>query len=141
MKPKHTAYLLLTIALLLVTPVVIKLLFPSEPNPDLDKKFEAQKNPFTVCNDSAAVVWLRASEFLDSRKGLLTSGDRVQNDSVIYVPYSNAYHKGISLKIERKKVGDSTTITVNVWETDQPEPLIAKEIALFMATRFDKYDH
>lgn len=41
MKPKHTAYLLLTIALLLVTPVVIKLLFPSEPNPDLDKKFEA----------------------------------------------------------------------------------------------------
>jgi hypothetical protein len=139
MKPKYTAYLLFFIAVVLVVPVVIKTLFWSEPDLGLIKKYNAQKNPFSVCNDSANVVWSRASEFLESRKRLLSGGDLEQNDSVIYMPYYNDFHKGVSLKIERKKVADSTVFTITVWNSGKPVPLGAKEIALFMATKFDRY--
>lgn len=141
MKPKYTAYLLLFIAIALVTPVFIKTFFSEKPNLGLIKKYESQKNPFTVCNDSATVVWSRASEFIKSRKRLLSGGDLQQNNSVIFIPYYNDYHKGTSLKIERKIVGDSTVFTINVWNSGKPIPLGAKEIALFMATKYDRYDH
>ncbi|MDD5150643.1 MAG: hypothetical protein PHC28_09190 [Flavobacterium sp.] len=72
------------------------------------------------------------------RKFELVGGDLQKNDSVIYMPYYNDFQKGTSLKIERKLVGDSTTFTVNVWNSGKPVTMGAKEIALYMATEFDR---
>ena len=53
------------------------------------------------------------------------------------MPYYNDYHKGTSLKIERKINGDSIIFIVNVGNSGKPVPLGAKEIALYMASGFD----
>lgn len=141
MKPKYTAYILLFVALALVVPRVITAVFPSKINIGIMQKYNAQKNPFSVSNDSAEVVWGRASLFLEMRKLEITGGDLQKNDSVIFMPYYNDFQKGASLKIERKQVGDSTIFTVNVWNSGKPVPLGAKEIALFMATSFDRKNY
>lgn len=141
MKPKYTAVILLFIALALVVSVIIKTFFSSKTNPEIMEKYKAQKNPFSVQNDSSEIVWARASKFLELRKLELVGGDLKKNDSVIFMPYCNDFQKGTSLIIERKQVGDSTIFTVIVWNSGKPVPLGAKEIALFMATSFDRKKH
>jgi hypothetical protein len=141
MKPKYTAFILLFIALALAVSVVIKTFFSSKTNPEIMEKYKAQKNPFSVQKDSAEIVWARASKFLELRKLELVGGDLQKSNSVIFMPYYNDFHKGTSLKIERKQLGDSTVFTVNVWNSGKPVPLGAKEIALFMATSFDRKKH
>ncbi len=138
MKPKYTAYILLFIALALVVSVIIKTFFSSKTNPEIMEKYKAQKNPFSVQNDSSEIVWARASKFLELRKLELVGGDLKKNDSVIFMPYCNDFQKGTSLKIERKQLGDSTIFTVNVWNSGKPLLIGAKEIALYMATEFDR---
>lgn len=138
MKPKHTASILLLIAIVLVFPIVLKTCDPPKEDAELIKKYNTQKNPFSVQNDSAEIVWKRASQFLELRKSEMTGGNLQQNDSVIFMPYYTDYHKGRSLKIERKQVGDSTIFTVNFWYSEKPVENRAKEIALFMQTSFDR---
>ena len=138
MKPKHTASILLFIAFLLVFPIVLKICDPPKEDKALIQKYNTQKNPFSVQNDSAEIVWKRASQFLELRKSEMTGGNLQQNDSVIFMPYYTDYHKGRSLKIERKQVGDSTVFTVNFWYSEKPVENRAKEIALFMQTSFDR---
>ena len=138
MKPKHTASILLFIAFLLVFPIVLKICDPPKEDKALIQKYNTQKNPFSVQNDSAEIVWKRASKFLELRKSEMTGGNLQQNDSVIFMPYYTDYHKGRSLKIERKQVGDSTVFTVNFWYSEKPVENRAKEIALYMATEFDR---
>lgn len=141
MKPKYTAFILLFIAIVLVAIVVLKTIFPGKKDNQLIEKFNTQKNPFSVKNDSAEIVWARASKFLELRKLELVGGDLQKNDSIIFMPYYNDFHKGTSLKIKRKQVGNSTKFTVNVWNSGKPVPLGAKEIALYMATSFDRKNH
>lgn len=141
MKPKYTAFILFFIALALVVPVMIKTFFTSKTNPEIMEKYNSQKNPFSVQKDSAEIVWARASKFLELRKLELVGGDLQKNDSVIYMPYYSDFHKGTSLKIERKQVDNSTKFTVNVWNSGKPVPLGAKEIALYMQTSFDRKNH
>jgi hypothetical protein len=138
MKPKHTASILLLIAILILFPIVLKIADPPKEDIALIQKYNKQKNPFSVQNDSAEIVWKRASQFLELRKSLMTGGNLQQNDSVIFMPYYSDYHKGRSLKIERKQVGDSTIFTVNFWYSEKPVENRAKEIALYMATKFDR---
>ena len=138
MKPKYTASILLLIAFLLVFPIVLKICDPPKEDKALIQKYNTQKNPFSVQNDSAEIVWKRASQFLELRKSEMTGGYLQQNDSVIFMPYYTDYHKGRSLKIERKQVGDSTIFTVNFWYSEKPVENRAKEIALYMATEFDR---
>ena len=134
MKPKHTASILLLIAIVLVFPIVLKTCDPPKEDTELIQKYNSQKNPFSVQNDSAEIVWKRASQFLELRKSEMTQ----YYDSVIIMPYSNDYRRGRSLKIERKQVGDSTIFTVNFWYSEKPVENRAKEIALFMQTSFDR---
>ena len=141
MKPKYTAFILFFIALALVVSVMIKTFFTSKTNPEIMEKYNSQKNPFLVQKDSAEIVWARASKFLELRKLELVGGDLQKNDSVIFIPYYNDFHKGTSLKIERKQVGNSTKFTVNVWNSGKPVPIGAKEIALYMQTSFDRKNH
>ena len=75
------------------------------------------------------------------RKLDLVAGDLQKNDSVIFMPYYNDFHKGTSLKIERKQLGDSTIFIVNVWNSEKPATIGAKEIALYMQTSFDRKNH
>jgi hypothetical protein len=138
MKPNHTASILLLIAILLVFPIVLKTCDPPKEDKALIQKYNTQKNPFSVQNDSAEIVWKRASQFLELRKAEMTGGSLQYYDSVIIMPYSNDYRRGRSLKIERKKVGDSTIFTVNYWYSEKPFESSAKEIALYMATEFDR---
>ena len=84
------------------------------------------------------MVWARASKFLELRTFELVGGELQKNDSVIFMPYYNDYHKGTSLKIERIKNGDSTIFIVDVWNSGKTVPLGAKEIALYMASGFDR---
>jgi hypothetical protein len=138
MKPKHTASILLFIAFLLVFPIVLKICDPPKEDKALIQKYNTQKNPFSVQNDSAEIVWKRASQFLELRKSEMTGGYLQHYDSVIIMPYSNDYRRGRSLKIERKQVGDSTIFKVNFWYSEKPVENRAKEIALYMATEFDR---
>lgn len=138
MKPNYTALILLLIAILLVIPIVLKICDPPKEDTELIQKYNSQKNPFSVQNDSAEIVWKRASQFLELRKSEMTGGNLQQNDSEIFMPYYTDYHKGRSLKIERKQVGDSTIFTVNFWYSEKPVENRAKEIALYMATSFDR---
>ena len=138
MKPKHTASILLLIAIVLVFPIVLKTCDPPKEDAELIKKYNTQKNPFSVQNDSAEIVWKRALQFLELRKSEMTGGNLQYYDSVIIMPYSNDYRRGRSLKIERKQVGDSTIFTVNFWYSEKPVENRAKEIALYMQTSFDR---
>ncbi|HQZ26067.1 MAG TPA: hypothetical protein PLD18_12275 [Flavobacterium sp.] len=138
-KLKHIAFILLLIVFAPIYPVLLRSCFyPLKVDPELIKKYNSQKNPFSVQNDSAEIVWKRASQFLELRKSEMTGGNLQQNDSVIFMPYYTDYHKGRSLKIERKQVGDSTIFTVNFWYSEKPVENRAKEIALYMATSFDR---
>ena len=122
----------------LVIPVILKTVLPEEPSLEMEEKYANQKNPFTVSKDSSEIVWKRASQFLEKRKLIIVGGTLETNDSVIYMPYYNDFHKGTSLKIERKQITDSTTFTVEVWNSGKPVPLGAKEIALYMKTGIDR---
>lgn len=138
LKLKHIAFILLLIVFAPIYPVLFRSCYPLKVDTELKKKYNTQKNPFSVQNDSAEIVWKRASQFLELRKAEMTGGSLQYYDSVIIMPYSNDYRRGRSLKIERKKVGDSTIFTVNYWYSEKPFESSAKEIALYMATEFDR---
>jgi hypothetical protein len=138
LKLKHIAFILLLIVFAPIYPVLFRSCYPLKVDTELIKKYNTQKNPFSVQNDSAEIVWKRASQFLELRKSEMTGGSLQYYDSVIIMPYSNDYRRGRSLKIERKQVGDSTIFTINFWYSEKPVENRAKEIALYMATEFDR---
>jgi len=87
-KLKHIAFILLLIVFAPIYPVLLRSCFyPLKVDPELIKKYNSQKNPFSVQNDSAEIVWKRASQFLELRKSEMTGGNLQQNDSVIFSPY------------------------------------------------------
>lgn len=141
MKNKFYKYFLIIVVLALVIPVVLKSIFPGERSQEMEKLYANQKNPFTVSKDSSELVWKRALEFLEKRKLVIVGGTLETNDSVIYMPYYNDFHKGTSLKIERKQIADSTLFTVSIWNSGKPVPLGAKEIVLYMKTGIDRMDY
>ncbi len=126
---------------MLVIPVLLKTFLPTEKPSEMLEMYANQKNPFTVSKDSSELVWKRASQFLEKRKLIIVGGDLETNDTVIYMPYYNDFHKGTSLKIERKQRIDSTLFAVSVWNSGKLVPLGAKEIALYMKTGIDRIDY
>ncbi len=89
-------------------------ILPGEKPNEMLEMYAKQKNPFTVSKDSSELVWNRAFQYLEMNRLFISGGDLEANDSVIYMPYYNDYHKGTSLKIERKQIADSTLFTVQV---------------------------
>lgn len=140
MKNIFYKYFLLIAVLALVIPVVLKYYLPSKQPSKMEEKYGNQKNPFAVSKDSSELVWNRASQFLEKRKLIIVGGTLETNDSVIYMPYYNDFHKGTSLKIERKQLVDSTFFTVSVWNSGKRVPLGEKEIALYMKTGIYRID-
>ncbi len=138
MKNTLYKYFLIIAVLVLLISVALKTFLPTEKPTEM---FANQKNPFVVCKDSSELVWNRASQFLEKRKLIIVGGSLEINDTVIYMPYYNDFHKGTSLKIERKQIADSTFFTVSVWNSGKPVPLGAKEIALYMETGIDRIDY
>jgi len=104
MKKNFNKYFLIFTVEALVIIVVLKSLFRREHSVEMEKLYANQKNPFTVSKDSSELVWKRALEFLENRKLIIVGGTLETNDSVIYMPYYKDFHKGTSLKIERKQI-------------------------------------
>lgn len=102
-------------------------------------KLALQKNPFTIPNDSADLVWQRAKDFLELRKHMIVGGNLTINDSVIFLPYYNDFHRGNSLKIEKHVIGDSTNFKITWWYSGDSTGSGADEIALYMQYGIDKY--
>ncbi len=141
MKNTFLKYFLIIAVLVLLISVALKTFLPAEKPTEMLKMFANQKNPFTVSKDSSELVWYRASQFLEKRKLIIVGGTLETNDSVIFMPYYNDFHKGTSLKIEREQMADSTFFTVSVWNSGKLVPLGAKEIALYMKTGIDRIDY
>lgn len=103
------------------------------------KLVDQQKNPFLVPNDSSALVWKRAFDYLESRKGLIVGGKLRVNDTVIFMPYYNSYRKGSSVRIERHPLGDSTLFRIQWWYSRDSSLHGSKEIALYMQHGIERY--
>lgn len=141
MKTKLTAYLLLIIAIALVATAVLKHFYPTVIPTGLIEKYKKQQNPFSVPKDSAEIVWARASKFMEMRKLMIVGGELQQKDSVIYMPYYNDFHKGHSLRIDRRPIGDSVVFTIKLWYSGKIMDIGSKEIALYMKTGIDRRDY
>jgi hypothetical protein len=137
-KTKIMVNVLLFIAIGLVVIVALKTFEPTKKNTKILEEYNKQNNPFYVPKDSSEIVWARASEFLETRKPKIIGGELEINDSVIYMPYYNDFNKGTSLKIAKKTFGDSTLFKIEVWNSGKPQPLGAKEIALFLRTGYGR---
>lgn len=102
-------------------------------------KLAKQKNPFVVPKDSTSIVWQRAKDFLELRKYMIVGGNLQMNDTVIFLPYYNDYHKGNSLRIEKHRMMDSTLFKVTWWYSGDSTRRGAYEIAMYMQYGIDKY--
>jgi hypothetical protein len=140
MKTKVIASFLLIISLALVGAAVLKHFFPTVIPSGLIERYNKQQNPFSIPKDSSEIVWARASKFMEMRKLMIVGGELQKNDSVIYMPYYNDFHKGHSLRIDRKSIGDSTVFTIKLWYSGKLKDMGSKEIALYMKTGIDRRD-
>ena len=138
MKNGRLKYFFLMILLVLIISVLYKSFFSFKKPNTMKEKYNNQQNPFIVSKDSTKIVWNRALAFLKKREHTLIGGNVQINDSVIYMPYYNDYHKGASLKIERKTILDSVIFTIHVWNSTKPNEMGAKEIALYMNKGIDR---
>lgn len=133
-------YLLLILALALVGAAVFKALFPGHFPVELIDKYNKQQNPFLIPKDSSEMVWARAKQFIEKRKRMIVGGALQQNDSLLYMPYYNDFHKGHSFRIEKKTIGDSVQFSVMLWYSGKTMDLGSKEFAFFMKTGIDNYN-
>jgi hypothetical protein len=132
--------LLLLILFVIIFSLVFNFLFSKDMSPELEQKISQQQNPFVIHKDSAAIIWKRASLFFKERKRIITGGEIQKNDSMIFLPYYNDYHKGNSIKILKKAIGDSVEITAWWWYSGMLQESGGKEIALYMQTGIGRYD-
>ncbi|CAN5822952.1 hypothetical protein BH10BAC2_BH10BAC2_38050 [soil metagenome] len=133
-------YVIIIFVIFVCSAIIYKYFIAEDLPADFVKKIEQQQNPFSVPKDSTAIAWYRAKFFLHERRRLISAGKRKISDSVMYIPYSNSYHKGNSIKIERKRVGDSIVFNCNWWYSGNVEEDGSKEIALYMQTGEGRYD-
>jgi len=98
-----------------------------------------QANPFTVHKDSSAMIWQRAKDFLKMREHSIVGGNLRVNDSVIYMPYYNDFHRGNSLRFEKHAQGDSVQFFVIWWYSGDSSGTATKEIALYMQHGIERY--
>ena len=140
MKTKPLAYFLLVIVLALIATAVLKNFSPTDISSELIGKYKNQQNPFSIPKDSSEIVWARASKFMEMRKLMIVGGELQKNDSVIYMPYYNDFHKGHSLRIDRKSIGDSVVFSIKLWYSGKLMDMGSKEIALYMKTGIDRRD-
>jgi hypothetical protein len=99
-----------------------------------------QPNPFRVPKDSVPAVWARAKQFLAEKEWLINSDHILETDSSLFVPYYNQSKKGVSVKIESKRVGDSVVFTVYFWSYQNLKEHASKTLALFMNKGINKYN-
>jgi hypothetical protein len=100
---------------------------------------EKQPNPFMVPKDSSAIIWQRAKDFLKRKELMIIGGNLKINDSVIYMPYYNDYHRGNSMRFERHDKGDSVQFFVIWWYSGDSGRTGTNEIALYMQQGIERY--
>jgi len=100
---------------------------------------ERQPNPFMVPKDSSAIIWQRAKDFLKRKELMIIGGNLKINDSVIYMPYSNDYHRGNSMQFERHIKGDSVHFFVIWWHSGDSSGKASNEVALYMQQGIERY--
>ena len=121
--------------------LIYSVFFYKDKPTSLKSKIAAQRNPFLVPVSQSDLVWSRAQDYVKKRYRLI-SGDKMQlNDSVLFIPYFNDYHKGNTLEIKRAQKGDSVQFAVTLYKSGNLQQDGSKEIALFMATGIDKYNY
>jgi hypothetical protein len=108
---------------------------------DFKKKIAVQKNPFYMPKDSSDVIWSRAEQYISKRYRLIGGNVIQRSDTQIYIPYYNDYHKGNSLLISRKAIGDSVRFKVYWYYSGIFEEEGSKEVALFMSSGIDQYNY
>lgn len=132
-------YVLLFCALFLIFCRLIAVFIDTSPPKEFLNLVASQSNPFTVHKDSSAMIWQRAKNFLKMREHSIVGGNLRINDSVIYMPYYNDYHRGNAMRIEKHAQGDSVQFFVIWWYSGDSSGTATKEIALFMQHGIERY--
>ena len=105
---------------------------------------EKQMNPFKVTKDSADILWNRAIKYLDNNKLQISGGELQVSDTLLYVPYHNnsgdIYHRGPSIKIIKRDIGDSTAFFVAWFNRGERQNYSERALAHYMVTGKNKYD-
>ena len=129
---------ILLLIVLIAGALIYSVFFYKYKTPALKSKIAAQPNPFYVQVSQSDLVWSRAQDYVKKRYRFI-SGDKMQlNDSILFIPYFNDYHKGNSLEIKRAQKGDSVQFRITLYNSGNLQQDGSKEIALFMATGIDK---
>lgn len=132
-------YVLLFCALFLIFCRLIAVFINTDPPKAFLNLVANQSNPFTVPKDSADLVWHRAKDFLKLREHSIVGGNLQINDSVIYMPYYNDYHRGNAMRFEKHALGDSVQFFVIWWYSGDSSGTATKEIALYMQKGIERY--
>lgn len=126
-------FLMISISFLLFCFLFLQF-YNGNPSKEFIANITKQENPFTVSKDSVTIIWRRASQYLVKNKLLIVGGDLLTEDSVLYMPYYNEFHKGNSLRIQMNARNDSVIFKVNSWYSGKDNLYAAKKIAYFMQT-------
>ncbi|MBY0481654.1 MAG: hypothetical protein K2Q21_09875 [Chitinophagaceae bacterium] len=134
-------YILGILVVLFVIVGIYTVVNNNEPSKAFLHKVDLQQNPFTVPSDSANIIWKRASTFVETRKGWIGGGEIHRNNNLIFIPYSNSFYRGTSLRIEKSILGDSTVFQISWWYSKELSHKLSNEIALYMRTGIDRYHY
>ncbi len=132
-------YLLLLLVVIVMALLVIAYLFPNKYNLEYTKAIEHQESSFFASKDSSEIIWERGKEFLNLHINQIAGGNPRNNDSVLFIPYSNSYQKGNSVIISRSIFGNKVLFTCQWWYSKKLQENGSKEIAIFMQHHISKY--
>jgi hypothetical protein len=104
------------------------------PAKDYIANVEGQENPFSVAKDSAKIIWTRADEYLEKNKLFIVGGNLQREDSLLYIPYYNDFHKGNSVRIQMFYKKDLVVFKIESWYSGKDNIYGAKKIAYYMRT-------
>ncbi len=92
---------------------------------------EKQPNPFIVPK-IVQLLFGKGPRIFEEKELMIIGGNLKFNDSVIYMPYYNDYHRGNSMRFERHDKGDSVQFFVIWWYSGDSGRTGTNEIALYM---------
>ena len=137
---RFSMLLLFLVSGFILTVLIYKYIFAEDLPAAFVNQIKNQLNPFSVPKDSAQVVWARAKQYLADRRWLINGNPIRETDSTIIVPYYNKAKKGVSIKIESTKIGDSVVFTTYFWAFQNLKEQASKEMALYLNKGITRYN-
>ena len=125
-------YIFLFLLVLITGSLLVKYVFTGKPSPGFMNAVARQENPFRAQPDSAGIIWQRAKLYLDTHASLIAGAERVENDSLLFIPYYNSHRKGSSIQIEKHIYAGTVSFGVQCWYSEKIQVNEARKIALFM---------